>query len=105
LLKFALSLTSTVAVAPLGTEVPVSIDTVRFEEALCADIVVGENYAAPIRTEVVDWKANTFTGSGVTMPDRATISSRTKANQTLIIEVVLPLRFRIVADHLRHQMG
>ncbi|HXF39686.1 MAG TPA: hypothetical protein VN687_08235 [Blastocatellia bacterium] len=93
LLKFEFSRTSTVAVAPLGTELPVAIDTVRFEEAFCAAIVVGEKTAPPIPTEVADWKANTFTGSCVPMPDRAIISSRTKANQTLIIEVVLLCAF------------
>jgi hypothetical protein len=49
---FELSLTSTVAVAPLGTEVPVATDTVRFALAPCAAIVVGENDAPPIPTEV-----------------------------------------------------
>jgi hypothetical protein len=106
LAKFELSLTSTVAVAPLGTDVPVAMDTVRLELADCAGIVVGEKVAPPIRTEVADWKANTFTASGATTPpDRATISSSTKASQTLIIGVVLRLRSQIVADLTPHRFS
>ena len=69
--EFELSVTSTLAVAPFGTDVPVSTNTVRFEEALCAPICVGENDAPPMRTDVPVWKAKTFKGSGVTKIGRA----------------------------------
>jgi hypothetical protein len=62
-LRFELSVTSTVAVAPLGTVVPVATGTVRLDAEFCAPIVLGENEAVPIRTEVAVWKTDTLTGS------------------------------------------
>jgi len=76
-----LSLTETVAVAPLGTEASVAMETVRVEELFCAIIVVGENCAPPIRTEFAVWKANALNDSGATIAgDKETIDASKRAN-------------------------
>jgi hypothetical protein len=92
--RFELSLTSTVAVAPLGTDVPVATDTIRFELAACAAIVVGENEAPPIRTEVADWKANTRIGSGVAMAaGKETIAVSRTTNPSLMWALLSPQKY------------
>jgi len=87
-LKFELSLTSTVAVAPLGTEGSVATDTVRLEEEFCAPIVLAENAAPPIRTvlaESADWKEKTLAGSGVTIAAGREIIAVSRATNASLI--------------------